>query len=375
VLEGLQHQAWLKAKPEWAKGSRLVRITPRYNPDVNDYWMCDIGRFQYLWVEGDQRLRRPQLLSKDGQQQAVTWKDALLKVRDLLNEAGRKDAGSVRMLASAHASHEELFLLKRLAVDMKGDEGVSHVHVAWKRTEKQQPGETKFRVPATDAPNVLGARSLGLPVGPGLEGEADLSGVRSAVEQGRVSVLYVLDPGPDGSMGDVQWLAEARKSGRLPVLIYQGVLATTVSKVADVVLPGLGWVEKDATLHQRSGPRAGVSRAINPPGGEAVDDWRIASVRRRARPTVLSASSQQVRADVSKALQADPAYAGLGELAFSRPVAAEHWLQASNPMERMKWDDMFRDLPPVRATCRWARAPGRGNSAEAGDRRIPRATE
>ena len=346
--KGCSTTAWLKAKPEWAKGSRLVRVTPRYNPAVNDYWMCDIGRFQYLWVEGDQRLRRPQLLAKDGLQQAVSWKDALLKVRDLLNAAGRKDPGSVRMLASAHASHEELFLLKRLAVDMKGDDGISHVHVAWKRTEKEQPAETKFRVPATDAPNVSGARALGLHVGAGLEGEADLSGLKSAVDQGRVAVLYVLDPGPDGSMGDLQWLVDARKSGRLPVLIYQGVLATAVSRAADVVLPGSAWVEKDATYTNDQGHVQATSRAINPPG-EAVDDWQILTSVAAALGLPYSyTSSQQVRADVATALADQPAYAALGDVAFNRPMAAEHWLQASNPMERMKWHDMFEDLPPVK---------------------------
>ena len=57
--KGCSTTAWLKAKPEWAKGARLARITPRYNATVNDFWMCDIGRFQYLWVEGEQRLRKP----------------------------------------------------------------------------------------------------------------------------------------------------------------------------------------------------------------------------------------------------------------------------------------------------------------------------
>ena len=26
----------------------------------------------------------------------------------------------------------------------------------------------------------------------------------------------------------------------------------------------------------------------------------------------------------------------------------EHWLQASNPSERWKWDFMFQDLPPIK---------------------------
>ena len=55
--KGCNVTAWIKAKPEWAKGSRLIRFTPRFNPDVNDYWMCDIGRFEYHWIEGDDRLR------------------------------------------------------------------------------------------------------------------------------------------------------------------------------------------------------------------------------------------------------------------------------------------------------------------------------
>jgi hypothetical protein len=33
---------------------------------------------------------------------------------------------------------------------------------------------------------------------------------------------------------------------------------------------------------------------------------------------------------------------------FVAPVAARHWLQASNPSERWKWDFLFQDLPPVK---------------------------
>ena len=62
--KGCSTTAWLKAKPEWAKGAQLIRFTPRYNPDVNGYWMCDIGRFDYHWIEGEQRLRTP--LVRDG---------------------------------------------------------------------------------------------------------------------------------------------------------------------------------------------------------------------------------------------------------------------------------------------------------------------
>jgi NADH-quinone oxidoreductase subunit G len=346
--KGCNTTGWIKAKPEWAKGSRLIRVTPGYNEAINNFWMCDIGRFHYTWVESEQRNRKPLLLTRGGGQQAATWKDALIRTRDLLETAGRRDAGSVRFLASAHASHEELFLLKKLAVALKGEGGSDHVHVTWRRTEKRQPEGTKFRVPATDAPNVNGARDLGLVVGTGDEAEPDLSSLRTAVEQGHVSVVYVVDPGPDGSMGDVTWLIEARRSGALESVVYQGVLATELAKVADVVLPSAAWVEKDATYTNEQGIVQGASKVLNPPG-EAVDDWQIlTSVAASLGLPFAYTSAQEVRADIAAAVADLPSYAGLAGVIFNRPLPLAHWLQASNPMERWKWNVMFQDLPPVK---------------------------
>ena len=251
--KGCNTTAWIKAKPEWAKGSQLIRITPRYNPEVNDFWMCDIGRFQYTWVEGDSRLRRPLRMSKDGVQQAVPWKDALMRVRDLVDEAGRRDPASIRFLTSAHASHEELFLLKRLAVEMKGESGGRHVHVIWRRSEKRQPTGTKFRVPSVDAPNVHGAQALDL-----AQAEPTLGDLRPAIERGEIQLLYVLDPGPDGSLGEVGWVVEARRAGHLRAFDLPG------SPVNGSARPGggrrlarRGVGRKGRDLLQRSGAAPG----------------------------------------------------------------------------------------------------------------------
>jgi NADH-quinone oxidoreductase subunit G len=341
--KGCSTTAWIKAKPEWAKGSQLIRITPRYNPDVNDFWMCDIGRFHYTWVEGDGRLRRPTRASKGGTQQTVPWKDALVRVRDLVDEAGRRDPSSVRFLTSAHASHEELFLLKRLAVEMKGESGGGHVHVTWRRSEKQQPANTKFRVPAVDAPNVPGAQALGLAAaGP------DISSLRAAIERGEIHVLYVLDPGPEGSLGDVDWIVSARKAGHLHALIYEGVLSTSLANAADVVLPGAAWVEKDATYSNDQGRLQAASKVMNPPG-EAVDDWQIlTSVGASFGLPFAYKSSSDVRAALAEAMAGTSGFEGITGQVFSRPLPLQHWLQASNPMERWKWNVMFQDLPPVK---------------------------
>ena len=84
--KGCNITAWIKAKPEWAKGSRLIRFTPRFNPDVNGYWMCDIGRFEYHWIEGDDRLRKPLVREERGQQRPMSWHDLHAKLADRFAE-------------------------------------------------------------------------------------------------------------------------------------------------------------------------------------------------------------------------------------------------------------------------------------------------
>src|SRR4029077_10501466 len=147
--------------------------------------------------EGDGRLRKPMQRRGDALENAA-WHDVEPRLRDGLQAAGSADAGSVRFLVSAHASTEELFVLKQLTEGLLGADGLKAVTVAWTRREKPQPPHSKFTVPATNAPNVNGARDLGYRVGAGNDGQPDLADLRTAIDTGRVKALYVLDPGPDG---------------------------------------------------------------------------------------------------------------------------------------------------------------------------------
>jgi len=348
--KGCNVTAWIKAKPEWAKGSRLIRFTPRFNPAVNDYWMCDIGRFEYHWIEGDDRLRKPLIKDANGLQQPATWRDATAKLAERFAAAGTANPDGVRFLLSAHASHEEFFLFRRLTEELIGDAGPGTITVSWRRVDKQQPPHSTFKVPAVDAPNVNGARIFGLvPGSPGDEVHAaDVAALRQAVEGGRVTALYVFDPGPDGSLGDTKWIVDARTSGKLGLLIVQGVLLTPLARAADFVLPGASYVEKEASYTNERGRLQGTSRAIAPPG-EAMDDWEIVvNVGLALGVTFGYTAGAHVRSDIAARFPNAPALEGLARLAFSRPIEARHWLQASNPSERWKWDFMYQDLPPVK---------------------------
>jgi NADH-quinone oxidoreductase subunit G len=337
--KGCNTTAWLKAKPEWAKAAQLVRMTPRLNPDVNGYWMCDIGRFNYRWIEGEDRLHKPLARTETGLQQPVTWDQALALLP-------KHFPGGVTVLASAHASNEELFLIQRLA---------AQIALSWQFREKPQPEDTRFKVPPADAPNINGARDLGLPIGAGNAGPPDISALRAEIEAGRVSSLYVFDPGPEGSLGDVSWVAAARQSGTLKSLVYHGVLLGEIARAADLVLPGAAWVEKESTYTNDQGRVQGAARAFAPPG-DAMDDrdvfLRVAAALGQDVPFT---TIDEVRGALAAALDAHPAYRDLRTMTFARPTSASNWLQASNPSERWKWDALFQDLAPVKFD--WMRIP------------------
>lgn len=336
--KGCSTTAWIKAKPEWAKGAQLIRMTPRFNPDVNSYWMCDIGRFDYHWIESDRRLLQPRL-RRGASSDAAPWADALVAVKNAVDAAG--GAGNVYFFVSGHASLEEMFVLQEIAAESGG------VSFGWRYREKPQPSNTKFRIPSVDAPNLRGANDLGFGLGD-VHGPANLGPIKAAVDAGQVKVLYVIDPGPEGSIGDTDWIVAARQAGRIQTLIVQGVLKSPLVDAADIVLPGVAFVEKDATYTNATGHVQAASLVITPPG-DAAEDWQILSKLGVVFGAQVSyTSSAAVRQEIARRLAHLPGYAALGDVTFNRPVAASHWLQASNPSERWKWDFMFQDLPPIK---------------------------
>jgi NADH-quinone oxidoreductase subunit G len=336
--KGCNTTAWIKAKPEWAKGASLVRMTPRFNAEINSYWMCDIGRFDYHWIESDRRLLQPHVRTARGFD-ATPWADALIAVKDAVDAAG--GGSQVRLMVSGHASLEELYVLKQFAPLTGG------VTFSWRHREKPQPAGTKFRIPAVDAPNLRGASDLGFTMAP-IDGPADSSELRTAVDAGAVKVLYVMDTGHEGSIGDTGWILAAKQAGKIGTLIVQGVLKTTLAEAADIVLPGCAFVEKDVTFTNMTGHVQSSSRVITPPG-DAAEDWQILSkVAVALGGTLAETSASAIRQSIATALSAVPGYAALADMAFARPVSAREYLQSSNPSERGKWDTMFQDLPPVK---------------------------
>ena len=212
-------------------------------------------------------------------------------------------------------------------------------------------------IPEVDAPNVAGARAFGLEGG-------DVSALRALVEAGKVAALYVFDPGPEGSLGHTapqdaehDWIVNARTKGTLPVLVVQGVLLTPLARAADVVLPGASFVEKEASYTNDGGRLQAASRVL-PLGGDAMEDWQIlVNLAADLGVPLGYTDPAEIRADIGKAFGAAKELEGIANLQFGRTLAAQHWLQASNPSERWKWNFLFQDLPPVKGAVELSSLP------------------
>jgi len=90
------------------RDERVLRVQARENPEVDDGWLCDRGRFAYP-ESAAERITEP-LLRDGGQLRPVSWERALEEAATRLSRAGAR----VGALAGGGASNEEGLALGRL---------------------------------------------------------------------------------------------------------------------------------------------------------------------------------------------------------------------------------------------------------------------
>ncbi|MCE3607447.1 molybdopterin-dependent oxidoreductase [Massilia sp. P8910] len=101
-----------------------------------------------------------------------------------------------------------------------------------------------------------------------------------AIEEGKVKAVWVIATNPMVSMPDANQVQRALEKCEL-VVVSDIIASTDTNAFADVLLPALGWGEKDGTV-TNSERLISRQRAFLPAPGEARADWRIlADVARR----------------------------------------------------------------------------------------------
>ena len=94
-----------------------------------------------------------------------------------------------------------------------------------------------------------------------------------AIEDGHVKAVWIMGTNPVVSLPDADQVRRALAKCEL-VVASDIVEATDTTVLADIVLPALGWGEKDGTV-TNSERRISRQRAFLPAPGEARADWDI----------------------------------------------------------------------------------------------------
>jgi formate dehydrogenase alpha subunit len=93
-----------------------------------------------------------------------------------------------------------------------------------------------------------------------------------AAAAGEIRAMFILGENPMVSDPDIQHVKEALKS--LDFLVVQDIFLSESSKLADVVLPGVSFAEKDGTFTNTERKVKRVRKAIEPVG-DSRQDWQI----------------------------------------------------------------------------------------------------
>lgn len=143
-----------------------------------------------------------------------------------------------------------------------------------------------------------------LPKTAGYTGAAMLGCPPMALMSG-LKLIYLLgaDEAPD--------LPAIRQNNPEALIVYQGHHGDAGAQLADIILPGAAYTEKDATFVNMEG-RAQRTRAAVPPPGEAREDWSIIrALSEFAQITLPFDSLEQVRLAI---LHHHPNFAPLGQI-------------------------------------------------------------
>jgi len=235
---------------------RVYRYMPRHNDAVNQYWMCDEGRYRFGSV-GEHRVPAPLIHGPSGPV-AASWEDALSAAKAAL---GAADPRRVGVLLSRASTLEDLVLAKEwLDTWMKG------ARVAVDAPSDRLPTEDDFLVCRDKWPNTAGARVLGLDG----SGE-DWVELMAGAERGELDVLIVVDHDLDRLLP----LATVESAlNRVKHVIVLAQHETSTTRRAELVLPVAMFAERDGTWINVDGRLQRFSAALAPVGS-AVPEWKI----------------------------------------------------------------------------------------------------
>lgn len=220
-----------------ARDDVLVRIRPRSNAEVNQYYACEVGRMSYREFNRRDRMEQPQVRDRNALQN-VEWEHALRTAANAFS--GKR----VVVLASPNLSNEALFLLERIVAQTRGT-GVFRVA---RGEEAPLPGVPDLSLRAERAANATAARMLGF---------TECTSLAETLQDG--DALLVVDAALTP--------ADATALSRAGVIVHAGsTLPDVLEAHVAVVLPLANIAEEEGTFTNLRGRVQRFMQAKAAPG-------------------------------------------------------------------------------------------------------------
>jgi NADH-quinone oxidoreductase subunit G len=211
----------------WVRNNEILRLTPRFNPEVNDHWMCDDGRLlSFRHVNAETRVKSP-MMRKEGALEEVGWDEAIARVASEFKSFKKSECA---VIVSAYYTNEDTFVAQRFARQVLGTKRVAF------RSHVAEDGEDNILIRSDKAPNSRGAREMGIGTGDAFEE------IIRAIREGQVKALFVAE---DNIAADP---AVAKVLRKLNCLVVSCLNENETTAVADVVLPASTFAEKNGTF-------------------------------------------------------------------------------------------------------------------------------
>ena len=244
---------------------RVYRLKPRYNPGVNDWWMCDEGRFGWKHVHDDSRLTEV-LLRRGAETERLNWESVPEVLRFRFGQIAASGGGEkIAVVLSPFLACEEAWLLVRALREVSPDVTLVPGPIPTVEQDQSFPvgagaGEVKFVIRRERCPNRRGIELVmdhfGGPV-------ATLEEFRERAGAGRFVGAWIAGGYPDA------WVDKAleKACGGIDWLVVQDMFPSGLSASASLVLPMCSFAEREGSFVNFAGRIQPFSRAVRPPEG------------------------------------------------------------------------------------------------------------
>ena len=242
---------------------RIYRLKPRFNADVNKWWITDEVRYGWKFVHAEARISLPSIKRADGTREEFSKLDprgafdtTYAHINASLQALVKK---RLALLLSPMLSCEDTFSLVRLALSIDPNATIGLGPVPIVGADKTISG---FVIRAEKAPNARGVRRVANAM---LAAKGNTTGILEFAnferEVASAAIGAVLTTGNYPSAWTTPALVAAL-AGKFVIAI--DTLPNAITAIADVVLPSATWLEKSGSFESATGRLQSFDQAIEP---------------------------------------------------------------------------------------------------------------